>query len=156
MAKTENLYNNERFRYRGAPKKESITSLPHIMCRVPLTAEINILHSLTISVRDENGDHKLLQPSSLLLHFQKSFSPQNVRKKCVLCYPRGRFSSGGSEKAFFYRDYLMRKQNNIFPLQPEMCRKKIKTFFLPNFESVTFAVWKWRVKFTWFAQNAAW
>ena len=80
MAKTENLYNNERFRYRGAPKKESITSLPHIMCCVPLTGEINILHSLTISVRDENGDHKLLQPSSLLLHFQKSFSPQNVRK----------------------------------------------------------------------------
>ena len=156
MAKTENLYNNERFRYRGAPKKESITSLPHIMCCVPLTAEINILHSLTISVRDKNGDHKLLQPSSLLLHFQKGFSPQNVRKKCVLCYPRGRFSSGGSEKAFFYRDYLMRKENNIFPLQPEMCRKKIKTFFLPNFESVTFAVWKWRVKFTWFAQNAAW
>ena len=140
MAKTENLYNNERFRYRGAPKKESITSLPHIMCCVPLTAEINILHSLKISVRDENGDHKLLQPSSLLLHFQKSFSPQNIRKKCVLCYPRGRFSSGGSEKAFFYRDYLMRKENNIFPLQPEMCRKKIKTFFLPNFESVTFAV----------------
>ena len=140
MAKTENLYNSERFRYRGAPKKESITSLPHIMCCVPLTAEINILHSLTISVRDENGDHKLLQPSSLLLHFQKSFSPQNVRKKCVLCYPRGRFSSGGSEKAFFYRDYLMRKENNIFPLQPEMCRKKIKTFFLPNFESFTFAV----------------
>ena len=140
MAKTENLYNNERFRYRGAPKKESITSLPHIMCCVPLTAEINILHSLKISVRDENGDHKLLQPSSLLLHFQKSFSPQNIRKKCVLCYPRGRFSSGGSEKAFFYRDYFMRKENNIFPLLPEMCRKKIKTFFLPNFESVTFAV----------------
>ena len=156
MAKTENLYNNERFRYRGAPKKESITSLAHIMCCVPLTGEINILHSLTISVRDENGDHKLLQPSSLLLHFQKSFSPQNIRKKCVLCYPRGRFSSGGSEKAFFYRDYFMRKENNIFPLLPEMCRKKIKTFFLPNFESVTFAVWKWRVKFTWFAQNAAW
>ena len=61
--------------------KESITSLPHIMCCVPLlTVEINILHSLTISVRDENGDHKLLHPSSLLLHFQKSFSPQNVRK----------------------------------------------------------------------------
>ena len=42
MAKTENLHNNERFRYRGAPMKESITSLPHIMCCVPLTAEINI------------------------------------------------------------------------------------------------------------------
>ena len=140
MAKTENLHNNERFRYRGAPMTESITSLPHIMCCVPLTAEINILYSLTISVRDENGDHKLLQPSSLLLHFQKSFSPQNVRKKCVLCYPRGRFSSGGSEKAFFYREYLMRKENNIFPLLSEMCRKKINTFFLPNFESVTFAV----------------
>ena len=80
MAKTENLHNNERFRYRRAPMKESITSLPHIMSCVPLTAEINILHTLTISVRDENGDHKLLQPSSLLLHFQKSFSPQNVRK----------------------------------------------------------------------------
>ena len=156
MAKTENLHNNERFRYRRAPMKESITSLPHIMSCVPLTAEINILHTLTISVRDENGDHKLLQPSSLLLHFQKSFLNQNVRKKCVLYYPRGRFSSGGSEKVFFYRYYLMRKENNIFPLLPEMCREKIKTFFLPNFESVTFALWKWCVKLTWFAQNAAW
>ena len=130
MAKTENLHNNERFRYRGAPMTESITSLPHIMCCVPLTAEINIVHSLTISVRDENGDHtSYCSTSSLLLHFQKSFSPQNVRKKCVLYYPRGRFSSRGSEKAFFYRDYLMRKENNILPLLPEMCREKIKTFF---------------------------
>ena len=65
--------------------------------------------------------------------FQKSFLPQNVRKKCVLFYPRGRFSSGGNEKAFFYRDYLMRKENNIFPLLPEMRREKIKTFFSPKF-----------------------
>ena len=133
MAKTENVHNNERFRYRGAPMKESITSLPHILCCVPLTAGVNILHSLTISVRDENGDHKLLQPSSLLLHFQKSFLPQNVRKKCVLYYPRGRFSSGGSEKAFFYKDYLMRKENNIFLLLPEMCREKNQNFFSPRF-----------------------
>ena len=68
--------------------KESITSLPHIMSCVPLTAEINILHSLTISVRDENGDHKLLQPSSLLIHFQKSFLPQNVRKKMCALLPK--------------------------------------------------------------------
>ena len=133
MVKTENLHNNERFRYRGAPMKESITSLPHmIMCCVPLTAEINILHSLTISVRDENGDNKLLQPSSLLLHFQKSFSPQNVRKKCVLYYPRGRLRSGGSEKAFFYRDYLTRKENNVFPLC-QKCAEKKQNFFSPKF-----------------------
>ena len=134
MAKTENLYNNERFRYRGAPKKESITSLPHIMCCVPLTGEINILHSLTISVRDENGDHKLLQPSSLLLHFQKSFSPQNVRKKCVLCYPRGRFSSGGSDfKGVLLQRLLNEKRKKYIPPSARNVQKKNQNFFSPKF-----------------------
>ena len=120
--------------------KESTTSLP-ILCCVPLTAGINILHNLTISVRDENGDYKLLQPSSLLLYFQKSFSRQNVRKKMSALLPKGRFSSGGSEKAFFYRDYLMRKENDhIFHFCQKCAEKKIKTFFSQILKCVTFPV----------------
>ena len=48
--------------------------------------------------------------------------------------PKGRFSSGGSEKTFFYRDYFDEKRKRYIPLLQEMCREKIKTFFLSNFE----------------------
>ena len=114
--------------------KESTTSLPHILCWVPLTAGINILHNLTISVRDENGDYKLLQPSSLLFYFQKSFSRQNVRKKWVLYYPKAALALEEARRRSSTETIWWEKKTIYSTSARNVQREKNQNFFLPNFE----------------------
>ena len=127
--------------------KESTMTLPHILCCVPLTAGINILHNLTISVRDENGDYKLLQPSSLLLYFQKSFSRQNVTKKWVLYYPKAALALEEAKRRSSTETIWWEKKA-IYSTSARNVQRKKSKLFSPKFWNVSRFrcendVWSW-------------
>ena len=90
--------------------------------------------------------YKLLQSSFLLLHFWKNFSRQSDKKNIALYYPKGRFSPGGSEKALFYSEGLVRKKKAIYSPSARNIQRNNQFFFPQILKCVTSAVWKWLVK----------